>query len=350
MFDILDSELIFPEDFGRNYLFALERRGGALAGRILLYSYLRIYPRGLPYWEPLRATLSRLLTRGSSTAARYRYTNLSQILLAQNGPQLLAQHLLHTDPGRYLRKLGLIGELARGRFIEETWESLAVILTKGEFSDSTIATRVFLALSLESNSAALRFPKRLTELAQGLLTPWIGRGMDFPLGIRNLLSTHLGDPRPPSVVWEGVSPTARAVLRQSWAGTAIEDFFLILESLALHDPGINPHRHERRAWWWSAWKRGMVTDAWVALGSAVPPTPPSPTRYATIGGRVRHSALLIITSGMTVVEWSNSATDLLWYPQNPAVPQLYKPHYNPEELARSVDRSVSGSEIARLCE
>ncbi|CAK0756041.1 hypothetical protein CCP3SC1_250019 [Gammaproteobacteria bacterium] len=345
----IDDPVLFS-----NYLSALAERGGVLGGRILLNSYLRLYPSGRPCLEPLRTTLIQLLTQGTGNAARVRRAAVRHGLLAPNGPALLARHLLETDPGPYLATIGLTGELSRSRFVEAAWEYLAAEVASfhsvGEGGAVAhgfgAALRVLLALSLDNSGAELRFPARAIDLAEAILAPWVGRGTELPAGIRNLLFTHLGDFRGLDTAWERVSEPSRKVMGQYLAGEVLEHFFGLLEIISARDSAVDRYRQQRRVLWEFCRAQGVLTDAWIAIGPSLLPEAmrslgPCARRYAglgtTTGARARHVALLLRIAGVSVVEWSHVGPYYLWHPTNMEAPRLYQPHYSYESLERGVN-------------
>ncbi len=331
------------------YLTAMATKGGVGGGRILLHSYLRCYPKERPGLEPLRHTLFSLLTEGTSVAAKARRTVLRPCLLAPNGPALLAQRLLRANPGHVLSTIGLTGDLAEGRFVELAWEQLVKELRTAKPSAAGFGTklRVLLALSLDNSGLKLRFPKRAPLLAEALLLPWVGLAHELPVGIRNLLCTHLGDPRTEPTHWTtGVSEKARQVLTRHLAGEVLADFFNLLDALAHRDPAIDSHRHQRRALWEACHAQGALTDAWLAIGPLVLPEARSllgvrARRYAELGSasgtRARQVIVLLRIAGVTVVEWSHLGPYYCWRPGNAAAPYCYQAHYRYEALERDTD-------------
>ena len=331
-----------------SYLAAMVRRGGVSGGRILLHSYLRLYPSDRPCLEPLRTTLVRLLTHGESAAAHARRATLCHGLLAPNGPIILARHLLRMPPGLALATNGLTGELAQGRFVEAVWEYLAAQVASAHASEDGFDTalRVLLTLSLDSG-AKLRFPQRIHDLAESVLIPWTGQAPVLPVGIRNLLCQHLGDPRETSTAWEEqVSEDARKVIRQYLAGEVLEDFFTLLEAMSHRDPAIDRYRYQRRALWASCHVQGVLTDAWIAIGPSVPSDTlrglgARARRYAELGtptgARARQVILLLRIAGVTVVEWSHSGPYYLWHPTNTDAPPCYQAQYSYASLERNAD-------------
>ncbi len=331
-----------------HYLAALWKRGGVSGGRILLHSYLRLYPFEHLYLELLRITLLGLLTQGEGAVFEARRTVLQQALLAPEGPTLLAQHLLRGNPGHALASLGLTGELAQGRFVEAVWEHLAaeVSASYSPGEGFTPALRVLFALSLEGGTK-LRFPHRVHDLAEALLVPWTGRGAALPVGIRNVLFQHLGDPREAGTPWEkGVSISAQAVMKQHLAGEVLADFFTLLEALAHRDTAVDRYRDQRRTLWESCYAQGALTDAWMAIGPSVRSEASRcfgarAQHYAELGtstgARARHAVLLLRIAGTTVVEWSHSAPYYLWHPQNADAPTQYQSQYPYESLERNAN-------------
>ncbi|CAK0774368.1 hypothetical protein CCP3SC1AL1_720002 [Gammaproteobacteria bacterium] len=350
---VKSTPLIHDPNFLERYLSALEARGNLLGGRVLLYSYLRNYPIGRDCLEPIRLTLFRMLTCGESFSTEVRRIFLEHYgLLAQDGPACLTKHLLESDIGLLLNAVGLSEELSRGRFVEAIWSHLA----NETHSVESPALRVLLALALDSGtqgsvskpSSVLRFPERKKEFAQSVLLPWAGRGADLPLGIRNLLLAHLGDPRKTfkktkNNPWKGVSEIACTVIRQSLAGEVLKDFFTLLEVLAGRDLEIDRNRVQQHAFWENSRQRGELTDAWIALGPALLSEASrclgeSAGQYAVLGTpietRTRQAVLLIRISGTTMLKWSNSSACYAWPPADEVAPLFYQSRYTYESLER----------------
>lgn len=324
------------------YLALMNARGGVIGGRILFYCYLRHYP--YPYLEVLRNTIIKLLTSGTGKAALMRKASAYQSLLVPNAPLILARNLLKNDLRFYLTQLGLTGELANGGFIEATWERLVAEVRAAQHLNVDHKVKALLALSLD-NAAKLRFPNRIKELAEALLVNWIGRGIELPIGITNLLINQLGDPRV-NHAWSEITEDAHEVIKQSLTGEVIADFFSLLENITTRDSVIDDYISQRRAFWEFCRAKGTLTDAWLAVGSLLLPEAQRrlgvrARHYAelgtTTGARARHVALMLRISGITIVEWSHARSYYLWHPINAAAPQFYQANYNYEALENNAD-------------
>ena len=120
-------------------------------------------------------------------------------------------------------------------------------------------------------------------------------------------------------------------------------FFRIIEKVV-----DSEHKHQfpiRRDFWLSYFDRGMVTDAWVVLGSKAADEMRRVMRGATDeykglkwgklrGGQADQSALLLRLGGATVMEFSHSGRVRMWgeRDRNLQPPKLHRGEYRASEL------------------
>lgn len=186
-----------------------------------------------------------------------------------------------------------------------------------------------------------RYPEHRIALADGLVKPWIRQTP--PDALRNELLSHLikhyGDPRTIDTVnrghhWQGVSPATLATVRRWMVGDTLRGFMRVLQLTA---DEIWRHREK---FWMAYYDRGVVEEAWLALGSQAAWRAQRELGKAawrqygqlTAGAAPDQSVLLLRIGQVVFMEWSHNGSLRAVYVHDEQMPALYQSEYSGHEL------------------
>lgn len=180
----------------------------------------------------------------------------------------------------------------------------------------------------------LRFDDQRSFLACMLCQPWFDNGPEPAPEIRNIIRDFLvgqiGDPRIRRDRWIGAEKEADLIRR--WLTRAsLEVFF---ELIAEH--AVDRQWRYRAAFWSACLKKGVISDAWLALGKHVHAAARAReelgTAYAELNGYPDQSVLLLRIGKLVIVERSHNGKLRVWFEQDG--PELYKAGYTNSELVK----------------
>ncbi len=316
----------------------------------LAFCFLYFYPSRYRSFEPVRRALQELIGRVQSPRARrLRKCDEEMGLFRQEGPETLAARVLESgrSPITLLADSCLSGSLGAHGFGREGFvRAIAQIqnqLAGGDWSERHLDQLMVWALDESSSQGALRFPGLRTELAEGLLLPFIqgSPGPEAQPSIQHFLLNHYGDPRLSSAMWQGVNEEAVGVMYRWLVQATLEDFFCFLDHVASFDREADRHWTYRRAFWKAYLQAGMIEEAWVAFGpdarrEARRRLKDMDQNYAELqaGSRVKanHAVLLLRIGGLVVTEWSHMGKYRVWHPGNEHMPPFYRSRYRRDQL------------------
>ncbi len=321
--------------FVRAFTRAGEERVGGRFVEILGHTFLLYYPHALSTFEEWRKTILNLILHHASDHRRLQetwYKWQKHNILSRDGPKLLAQQLARAPNAENLfHQAGLEHGLSDSKFVEVALKTVLNELQNALAADDVPTQRLEL-LPLFTHDGRLRFPSLKSQLAHALLLPFWER--DPREEIRQRLTEFLkglfGDPRLSRQQWHGISEQAQAVMRRWLARVSLEDFFRVIDATA--DPS---HWHARKAFWMRYWERGLISDAWVALGrtARLHLSEDSAGGYATLEGALpNHAALLLRIGRAVVLEWSHSGACRIFPVDARGKPALYRNYYFAKEL------------------
>ena len=158
--------------------------------------------------------------------------------------------------------------------------------------------------------------------------------------IKKVILKHYGDPRISKARWVGVSEEAVGVMKAWMVENTMHDFFNLLSHVAKTDSTADNHWQYRKRFWNAYLKKGVIQEAWVALGPRANQEArsflSSGSSFATLsGGAQNHSSLIMVIGGVLITEWSHSGKYRLWE-RNLSGPTLYKRAYRRSELVLSL--------------
>ncbi|GEB78875.1 hypothetical protein DDE01_02900 [Desulfovibrio desulfuricans] len=334
------------QDVATAYAAWLEQQHSARPVLTLLHVLLRDYPTTFPTFGTwCRMTEKALAASPSPRLKTWRERCNTYGLLAPDGPKRVAGRLAagRATPHEVLAEAGLEGELAVGGFAEQAFRQLlhqtSGMLEQGKVGDTLTRLTQLVPPDVPTRGRALRFPAQAVALADSLLMPFVksNNAGPFKKQVRQLLLDHLGDPRIEKRVWPSVREEARAVLLGWLVEQSLEAFFRILDSTA------DPIWQYRKAFWMRYLEKGVITEAWVALGRKAQTLAREHfgKGYAKLAGATSdQSVLLMRIGGLTIAEWSHNGTCRIWRTPTYNTPVFYQQTYHGADLRTDCDFSA----------
>ena len=179
-----------------------------------------------------------------------------------------------------------------------------------------------------------------SDYAECFLLPWTKRTPSQEMQsvtLRALLDSHK-DPRMHKVRWAGVREDAQKVIFRWLVGASLEQFFYVIDQ-ASH--GMGEHMWpERRKFWLAYYKRGALSDAWVAFSRAGLRylRGDRDVGYAQLGGALyNHAVLLVQIGNLIIADWNQNGMCRIWKQGNRHAPQFHQRYYSANQLRRSGD-------------
>lgn len=308
--------------------------------RRLVYVYLRDFQPDNSNLERISKFLRQTLAApGLRALDRWRDAHESfGIFDPAEGPGRVAEAIFepHSLPDEVMAKTGLLGELGWQGFAHAVCDATLKTLYERLAQEQISADECRRILGSFLDGASLKFPDRRSHLANALLLPWAD-GSAPPEELRGLIQRFLldllKDPRVNRGNWQGVDARAIAVMRRWLAHETLEGFFRILDRSAL-----DKHWKYRRAFWLAYHRRGLLDDAWLALGQHA-------QRYAReafgkdaaygklgFGAQSDQSVLLLKVQGLIIVEWSHNGKCRVWQIDDSDAPALHRRNYDRVDL------------------
>ena len=341
-------------EFIRCYGAWLAQASKSAAVRALLYNFLGYYPRGLDTFDSVREILLREL-RASRTPSlnRWRTRCSDHGLLDRDGELDFLRSLTRsgeTIPSM-LDAAGLTGLLARSVFLKR-----GLLQYLREHAAAVVTERHVTALDRLLEFATVKHHLRFnttdvrTAIAVSLLEPFEQQSPSVATKerLKRFFLGYYGDPRlanhDAAAGWHGVPESARTVVMRWLAEETLEGFFRIVKETAL-----DRHWKYRNVFWRAYFDRGLIRDAWFALGSKASQLAGQLKldSAATLSGAGANQSVLILgMSGATVVEWSHNGACRVWLSGHPKAPKSYLSNYYAENFRTDSDFTLShfGSE------
>lgn len=342
--------------FSNAYFEAVQLKGKASIVGALLYAFIRDYPNDLSTFDYWRRNILLLIeTTKSRRLIQWRNRITQYNLFSDNGPSEVAKYIIRGDEqlNRCIENVGLNGELSVSRFFELSckygWDWIRNMLSSGNATERDLLK----IIQLSMRDDKLRFPHLKNELAISLLLPFTSKKPkpDFEKNITEFLVNKIGDPRINPVMWNGIDRKATNVIRQWLVGLTLIDFFRLIDKTAYEE-----HWMYRNQFWWSYYRNGLISDAWVALGrqTALQAERVGINDFAEYG-RIRsgglpdHSVLIMKIGTAVIVERSHIGKCRIWLSGNRHKPELWQKDYNNYSLMRGANEEFvhHGSENGR---
>jgi len=348
IFSIYHKEQLFdhPEFLGK-YLDYLIEHKSFLSLSNWFHVFLLYYPVSNASFEVLRKKLTQLIEIASgSKPDRLKAWIEEHSLLDVDATKKLGQFCLSVGVKKAFEKYRLTNALAAGSFAVTGLNQMLTILSS-TFVHNDESKQKFILDSLFSHIVKdneLIYPTLKTDLADGLLQSFSGRVAPTIIKkrLKDFFIKFYGDIRTEKVKWLGVSDEAQKVMQQWMVENTLNDFFALLTHVARYDSMADRHWEYRKRFWNAYLKKGVISEAWVALG----PTAYYEAKhflkgdknvYASLSGaQSRHSSLIMIIDGVLITEWSHSGRYRVW-DSDYSRPRLYKKTYRRGELVTGND-------------
>lgn len=359
MFDSLDDHhepLAEQRDYLSVYLAELSERASNLGIMSLATVFLRYYPEGKPYFEPLRRQIIDLLPMATGPRARsLRQRSDEYGFYEEGGAAVLGAALTASDnPAQLLEDAGLTGILAERGFIESAirkfLSNLQYDLSKDAVTSARLSTLLAFLAASGGKSHQVRYPGLRAELADALLLPFDSRAPSPEVRelIRNFVVKHYDDPRIKLALWQGVDDRSLAVVRRWLVDSTLEDFFRVVREGSQYDDDADRMWPYREAFWRAYLKKGVITEAWVVLGYVIARSARRfleghEGAYGKLsqggGAKATHAVLILRIGDLVITEWSHTGKYRVWHEDNQSAPKFYKSKlpYSRNELVTNPD-------------
>ena len=184
------------------------------------------------------------------------------------------------------------------------------------------------------------FKDQIEDYASALLKPWVDETPSAHQQqlIQDFLLNNFGDPRVRAGRWPRVPEESKGVLYR-WLVS--HSFELMLEVLsASNDTG---HCRERKAFWETFNKAGIIDEAWGVFGSYAYISAKKMERsdrlskggygHITSGSSQRnHSVILLRIGDFIISEWTHDGKVRCFTLSDPKAPKLYRDEYNADKI------------------
>ncbi|BBF93954.1 EH signature domain-containing protein [Blastochloris tepida] len=320
---------------------ALAMRHGSVR-RKLIQAWLLGFDANAPMIEAAGHAIRRLLAE-TPDARLDAWRNVDRALNlfdARFGPRRVADAILtaQRSVAAILQEVGLDDPVQAGggyaRAVQgEVLMQFATTLPKAHPDEIVARCLAFLA-----PGGRLRFeePGAQGAVARGLLAPWL-RGGSPPSDatraeIQAFLLRALGDPRLRPQHWREAGDEATALMRRWLARASLKLFFDLIDDYALDD-----HWRYREAFWAACLNKGLIEDAWLALGKRVFASARALKdlngAYARLEGASGDQSVLLMRIGSYVFcDWSHNGKLRAWQADWKNAPHLGARSYSRDDL------------------
>jgi len=338
------------QSFTNQYILWLKQRGQYKSVAALLKVFIKHYPSDMPTFDSWRSVLKELISdKSTSRIARLKKCCDFAGYLHLNGPEIFAEKLFKDEtPIQAIEKAGVSGEILQSVFFKSSIKNYIKLVSQNIDNPALDLKRLKLHLSiLENDDGRMIHAEMARELANQLLSPFISKNPSKATEdiIRMFLLKHLNDPRFYGNNWYGVNKEIRDVMHRWLISLTLEDFFKLLDKTA--EKG---HWLYRRAFWSAYLNKGVITDAWIALGKSASDlikTKDHRLRYGNIvRGERKKSSIILKIRGMTIVEISHVGKCRIYLDSNKNTPELYKSEYKFHDLVPSTFNDNSNYGVA----
>ncbi|MCA9806211.1 MAG: hypothetical protein KC777_29790 [Cyanobacteria bacterium HKST-UBA02] len=245
-------------------------------------------------------------------------------------------HFAHCDWKRFSQLTGLDGELAQVGYVQD----VAIEILNDRTNDESTALDVVREFHIDDGN--LRFAKLRKEVIEKVLASWTngnGLGEDRRQWVQGWLLDSFGDPRLAvhrQDGWRGVSEDSVQVVYRWLAGDSLDQFFAIIDQY-----GIAHQWEYRKAFWKAYYDKGLLSEAWVALGSDAweyardafgKNFSAGKLERSNYGDNNKQSVLILRIDSLVIVEWSHNGKCRAWKAKDTLAPQMYKSNYERSDL------------------
>lgn len=312
-----------------------------------LHVFLLYYPLTLAAFEVIRLRLIDLLNQASGLKSqRLRDWVERTKLLASSATSTFSQSCISIGVFETFESYRLKNSLETSQFavvgLQKLFTELSATFADIEESKQNLILDSLFAQLLDEKQ--LKYPALRSDVADGLLQSFLAKPAADSLKkrLKDFFIKHYGDIRTQKAKWVGVSEEARKVMQQWMVENTLHDFFALLTHVARYDSTADRHWEYRKRFWNAYLKKGVIAEAWVALGptayyEAKEFLKADKNVYASLSGaQSRHSSLILVIDDILITEWSHSGRYRVWN-KNYERPKLYKKSYRRDELVTGND-------------
>jgi hypothetical protein len=307
--------------------------------RRLIDAYLRDFDPGAPGINETAAHIRKALTGSDPRLEAWRVAQTEVRLFdPMHGPETLADRLLteeHLDQALTQYKLA-DPLLATGRYMMAV-ENAALAATPPLLRRAGTKGLEQL-LRIIAPAGELRFPARVANSGRALLRAWLDGGPEPATAVqepvRRELLGWLGDPRLRPQRWAAVGEQETSLMRRWLARASLDLFFKLIDEHALE-----AHWRYRHSFWLACLGKGVIADAWLALGSQAYDSAGAVRELGRAYGRLRgpgvtgdQSALLLRVGSLVFAEFSHNGKLRAWPADWRNAPQLGRQEYERADL------------------
>jgi hypothetical protein len=319
-----------------------QARVSASTLRRLICAYLRDFDGDAIGIDKAAATIREELAKGGPRLETWRTAqNEVHLFDPARGPAALAAHLLEGEPqpNEILARYKLDDPLlARGKYmlaVEDAVRAAAPVMLR-DYGTKALG-RILKIVAPEENK--LRFQSRAADTARAFLQAWlVGRGepasaLQEP--VRRALLHWLNDPRLRPQRWIAVGGQETALMRRWLTRASLDLFFRLIDQNVL-----DAQWRYRNAFWLAYLEKGVIADAWLALGrqtfAAAGTIRELGQAYGRLrGGSANQSALLLRIGPLVVGEFTHNGSLRAWPADWPGAPRLGETDYASTRLKGS---------------
>jgi hypothetical protein len=260
-------------------------------------------------------------------------------------PDRLAELIVDSpSPRKQLEDIGLSGQLMVSGLAANIFLSTLKLTQQRLSTDPKIEDVNRIIDWVQAGNDGMYYSAYRSAVANALLLPWIDKTPDVALRqtIQSFLLEKLSDPRIDGGAWLGSEEAAREVITRWLAQATLEQFLKVVDRVAAK------HQWEYRRAFWNAYiERGVVSNAWVAFGSAgasvarrIAETTGEDLmrRFATLGGSGADQAVLLLNVGdLVIADWSHDGRLRIWRRGNQSAPEFNQQSYLATDLRADSD-------------
>lgn len=312
-----------------------------------IHAFLSEYPITSKSFASLKNAIEALIEKSDSPkVASLKEWSLNVDLFSQTVMSDFVQIAIEKSLSECVSKYRLYRGLQFGSFFKVGLASLLTELSGSLSAFKSIEqekiTEDLISTFIDSNEDFV-YPALRNDFVEGLLLSYQSAPPKKRLKdrIKKVILKHYGDPRISKARWVGVSEEAVSVMRAWMVENTMHDFFNLLSHVAKTDSTADNHWQYRKRFWNAYLKKGVIQEAWVALGPRANQEASAflskSSSFATLtGGAQNHSSLIMVIGGVLITEWSHSGKYRLWE-RNLSGPTLYKRAYKRSELVSDSD-------------
>ncbi len=340
-----DPEFLNEHRFARVRRFVLDEL--AVTGNCaFIVTAFRIYweswAAGAPHSQALGEILGRHMQKADRRACLKRWETLlaeaEALFTPQAAPAQVAGLLLEAEDVAAARQTLKLRALPL-RGLQE--EALSLWLRESGKAAHEPKTAYRILEWLETDSQAARLPRLAADAIEALVRPWLSR--DCPDRLRQEILDRLlrlyKDPRVhPGDPWPRVSEKVKEHLRHWLIGRDI-DFFMDVIERSMSKENERRMWRDRRRFWEGLYKKGDITDSWVAFSDEAIHILRSMEkghieygRQIAGGARKRTSLLIMQIRNAIVVEGSHNYMVHVFCHGEQKAPRLHQHAYDCERI------------------